>query len=331
MSHPILRRRIGILQIAALLPWGLQIAPESQAQAGQQETQPYTFVSTVHEVEVAFHAVGKDGSPVNDLKADEIEVFDNGVQAKILSFYAPQDRPIHAGILIDTSESMDKSLSGNRAIAAQFVHTILRQKDQAFVEVFGYTAHVTQGWSGDTALVTSAIRNPSRAGGNSLRGTALFETLFQACYSEFGKPDEVDAKVILLFTDGEDNASHVDMEDAVQMCQQSNTAIYAFRPEMGPGYSGGPRNLAELTRQTGGRLFRADDSDAEIKSDLATIEKDLRNQYFLSFHPSELKHDGSSHYLELKGPERVDRIGGRSGYYDRKLTEADVRPTGFVI
>ena len=332
MIPSVLQRCIGVLQIAALLAWGLEVAPESPAQAGQQGAQPYTFLSTVHEVEVAFHAVGKGGLPVNDLKSDEIEVLDDGVQVKILSFYAPQDRPIHAGILIDTSESMEKSLVKNRAIATQFVQRVLRrQKDQAFVEDFGYTARVTQAWSGDPARVISAIRNSNRAGENSLGGTALFQTLFQACYSEFGKPDEVNAKFILLFTDGEDNASHTDLEDTAQMCQQSNTAIYAFRPEMDPGYSGGPRNLAELTRQTGGRLFRADDAEAEMKNDLATIERDLRNQYFLSFHASKLKHDGSFHRLELKGPERVDRIEGRSGYYDRKLTQAEVRPDGFVL
>jgi len=136
----------------------------------------------------------------------------------------------------------------------------------------------------------------------------------------------LDAKIILLFTDGEDNASHTDMEDAVQMCQQSNTAIYAFRPEMGPHYSSGPGNLAELARQTGGRLFYADGSEREIDNDLGMIEKDVRNQYLVLFNPSKLKHDGSFHHLELKGPERIDRIGVRSGYYDRQLTQEDVRP-----
>jgi len=129
MPHPsFFRRWIGALQIAALLAWGLQVAPEGRAQTGKQDSSPYALHSTVSEVGVTFRAVGKDGVAVNDLRASEIEVFDDRVQARIVGFYAQQDRPIRAGIILDTSESMEKSLTGNRAIAAEFVQTILRQQ-----------------------------------------------------------------------------------------------------------------------------------------------------------------------------------------------------------
>jgi Ca-activated chloride channel family protein len=71
----------------------------------------------------------------------------------------------------------------------------------------------------------------------------------------------------------------------------------------------------ELASQTGGRVFHDDDSEAEIDNDLRTIEADLRNQYRLVYHPSELKHDSSFHRIQLKAPERVDTITVRSGYY----------------
>jgi hypothetical protein len=98
------------------------------------------------------------------------------------------------------------------------------------------------------------------------------------------------------------------------MCQRTNTAIYAFRAEREESlFSTGPRILAELTSETGGRVFHDDDSAAGIDSDLRTIEADLRNQYRLVYKPAELKHDGSFHRIELKAPERVDSIIIRSG------------------
>ena len=80
-------------------------------------------------------------------------------------------------------------------------------------------------------------------------------------------------------------------------------------------FSEGPKTLAELAAKSGGRVFYGDGSDAEVYSDLRTIEADLRNQYLLIYKPAELKHDGSFHRVALKAPARVESIAVRSGYY----------------
>jgi Ca-activated chloride channel family protein len=136
-------------------------------------------------------------------------------------------------------------------------------------------------------------------------------------YLEFGKIDHAaSGNFILLFTDGEDNASHTSAEEAIDACQHSNTAIYAFRATSQSG-SSGPGTLAQLASGTGGRVFFDDDPDAVIEKNLAMIEADLRNQYRLVFHPADLKHDGSFHHLELHTPDRVQALNIRTGYYDR--------------
>jgi Ca-activated chloride channel homolog len=319
-----------VIVLGALAPSAIAQIPARTAQDSAPE---YTLHTNVAEVGITFNVSDAHGLPVNDLKHEEITVFDNGVpQTMILSFEAFQDHAIRAGIIIDTSKSMENSLVQNRTIATQFARRILRQQsDQAFVEEFGYVAKVTRPWSSDSLELAISIRNVVAGKENPLGGTALFDTVFQACYSDFGKVSNANGKFILLFTDGEDNASHTDLKDAVNMCQQSNTAIYAFRPETGLSFSDGPRTLVELTEKTGGRVFHADDSEAEIYKDLDVIEGDLRNQYFLSFRPSDLKHDGSFHHIELRGPERVDRIRVRSGYYDRKISSAELSQDGFVL
>jgi VWFA-related protein len=150
-----------------------------------------------------------------------------------------------------------------------------------------------------------------------MRGTAILDAVYRACLSQFGRIDAArSSNFILLFSDGEDNASHASLGDATAQCQRSNTAIYAFRVEQQPGaFSTGATTLAEVAAKTGGRVFNDDDSDAGIYDDLRIIEADLRNQYRLVYKPAELRHDGSFHRIEVKAPERVDRIVIRAGYY----------------
>jgi Ca-activated chloride channel family protein len=290
-----------VIVLVALASPAVSQIPAGTAQSRAPE---YTLPANVAEVGITFNASDAHGLPVNDLKHEEMTVFDNGVaQTMIMSFQIFEDHAIRAGIIFDTSKSMENSLVQNRAIATQFARRILRQQsDQAFVEEFGYVAKVTRPWSSDPLELTTSIRNVVAGRENPLGGTALFDTVFQACYSDFGKVRNASGKFILLFTDGEDNASHTDLSDVVDMCQKSNTAIYAFRPEASSDSSNGPRTLMELTAKTGGRVFHADDSEAEIYKDLDIIEADLRNQYFLSYRPSNLKRDGSFHHIELRGP-----------------------------
>jgi Ca-activated chloride channel family protein len=323
---------VGLI-VVVLLALALSAIAQNSAPATQSKEPQYTLHSNVEEVDLTFHASDAQGLPINDLKHNEVTVLDNGVlQTMILGFQVFHDHAIRAGILFDTSKSMENSIVRNRAIATQFAQRILRQQsDLAFIEEFGYVAKVTQPWSADPVELATGVRNVVAGKENPLGGTALFDTVFQACYSEFGKAGHASGKFILLFTDGEDNASHTGLEDAVDMCQQSNTAIYAFRPEASSGFSDGPRTLQELTAKTGGCVFHADDFEAEINKDLEIIEGNLRNQYFLSYHPSTLKHDGSFHHIELRGPERVDTIEVRSGYYDRKISPTEHPGNGFVI
>ena len=106
------------------------------------------------------------------------------------------------------------------------------------------------------------------------------------------------------------------MKEVVDACQRTSTAIYSFRAEPKESlFSGSGTTLTELAAQTGGRVFHDNGSEEDIYEDLRVIEDDLRSQYRLIYKPAGLKHDGSFHRIELKAPERVDKITIRSGYY----------------
>lgn len=288
--------------------------PQSNAQGAAQ----YSLNVSVDEVSLIFRAADAHGLPINDLKLDELSIQDNGKPpSKILSFQSQQGFPIRAGILVDTSESTEENLPRDRAISIEYAQQLLRQQtDQAFVMDFGYISKITQPWTSDSVALTAGVRNITTGRENPIGGTALFDSIYRACFYEFGKIDHAaSGNFILLFSDGEDNASHASLKDVVDVCQRSNTAIYAFRSEPKLSWSSGPETLADLTAESGGRVFHDDDSEAAINNDLRTIEADLRNQYRLIYKPAEFKHDGSFHHIELKASDRVDSISVRSGYY----------------
>jgi Ca-activated chloride channel homolog len=309
--HAILRR---------LIVLALALAPHAFAQTDA----PYRLNVSVEEVILTFHAADSNDLPVNDLKLSDLTLLDNGIPpAKILDFQLEQNFPIRAGILIDTSGSMSAHRFRDQSIATEYAQHLLRQQtDQAFVTHFDRTTHLIQPWTNNPAALTTAIRTIPH--GDSIGGTALFDALYAACRNQFGEIDHrTSGNFILLFSDGEDNASFLDVETAVDMCQRTNTAIYAFSPNLHDGSSdSGTALLAQLTRQTGGALFYDDASAPNISTDLRTIEASLRNQYRLVFRPVRLAHDGAFHPIVLATPDRVASLTIRSGYYAPKPKRA---------
>lgn len=293
---------------------------EAQTTSERLEAQrAYRLPLPVNEVVLTFHALDNHGASVNDLKRDEIRVFDNELPApRIVAFDALTDRPICVGILIDSSESMLSALSPDKLLAEQFVQKFLRQEsDQAFVINFGYSSDFIVSSTNNLKALSQGVQDVRTGKLNALGGTAVFDTIFRACQYGFSKTSPMAvSNSILLFSDGEDTASHTSLEEALGACQRKNVAIYAFRNAPPSGRESlGPATLAELTSKSGGRTFPVVDSEDEIQQDLKTIEAEIRNQYRLVYDPANLKHDGSFHRITILPPERVGSIAVRSGYY----------------
>lgn len=284
----------------------------------QNAAAPYNLLVSVDEVDLTFHATDVNGLPVNDLKLDELKLLDNGKPpSRIVAFQPLRDFPIRAGILMDTSVSVSEYLPRNRAIATEYADRLMRQEaDQAFVMDFDFESRIAQPWTSDRSLLGAGLGSARSNTWNRMGGTAIIDSIYRACLNQFGSINYgVSANFILLLSDGEDNASHAYLNEAVAMCQRTNTAVYAFRVHPESRFSDGSNTLAELASQTGGRVFEVEDSDAAIYEDLRTIEADLRDQYRLVYKPVDMKHDGAFHRIALKGPKRVKSMTVRSGYY----------------
>ncbi|MDE1176597.1 MAG: VWA domain-containing protein [Edaphobacter sp.] len=291
------------LCIAALLA--------SACTTGSQTSAPYSIKVNVDEVELTLHADDAQGMPVNDLRASDLQITDNGhPPRRIVTFQPMRNLPIRAGILIDTSSSMEPSRETMLDIATVYAQRVLQQAtDQAFVMSFSKRSQTLQSWSGSPAALTAAIARS----GNIPSTTALYDTLYAACREQFGRlAHDTTGNFIMLFSDGDDDASYLPLRSAVDMCQQTNTAIYVFRPDSAIT---GLHNLSDLASLTGGRVFRIGASGAEIDEDLHIIQANLRNQYRLIYNPAAMPHNGAFHRILIVPPDRVAAITTRSGYY----------------
>ena len=298
------------------------MAGQTYAQSASSVDKPqnqYKLKLPVDEEVLTFHAVDEHGLPVHNLKADEIRIFDNGSSPRRkMAFDSTLNRPLRTAILLDTSESMEQDVSVGKHIAQQFAEHIFRQEsDQAIVIDFAYESDPSGRWTGNASYLSHNIQNVRVGARNPIHGTAIFNAIFRTCAYDFKDADPaVTGNFILLISDGEDDAGKTSMEEALRACQGSNTVIYAFRIPSKDAYnSSGPKTLADLATNTGGRVFPANGAPDQILDDLNTIESEMRNQYRLVYTPESLKHDGKFHSIELQMPDRVKQVEVRSGYF----------------
>ncbi len=278
----------------------------------------YTLNASVDEVILTFHPTDAQGLPIHDLKADEVTIRDDALPPRrVVSFVSLQDRPIRAALLLDTSQSMQFALRTSKELASTFLKNTLREaSDQAMIMEFGNSSDFLQSWTGDRLFLDRSIQNVRSGRMNPLPGTAIFDTVFRACFYGFKDVNPgATGNFILLLSDGEDNAGHTSLDEALRACQRSNVAIYAFLiPDRAHHASTGSQTLRSLATQTGGQVFAADQTPETILSDLKIIESETRNQYRIVYNPAAFRHDGKFRTIQLHLPDRVAGVVVRSGY-----------------
>jgi VWFA-related protein len=310
-----MRRRPALFLLSGfLLPLLAAQTPQSPRKGAAS---PYTLRIPVDEISLTFHAAGPSGAPLTHLNRGDLHLSDNGKgQTNIVMLEALDNLPIRAGFLFDTSASMLGAIDFNRAIIHTYASQLLRKGyDRAFVEQFDTETFLRQDWTDSDAAIAAGAAAVGNTPDRYEPLTAIFDSLYTTCRDQWKpNPNQPTGNFILLFSDGEDDDSHAYLSEAVDMCQRTRTAIYAFIRGRHRQFSDGYRTLEDLTQQTGGRLF-VDPHGGKILEDLETIEAEQRNQYRLVYKPSNFKADGSFHHIRLACSVPSSRVVTRSGYY----------------
>lgn len=261
---------------------------------------------------VVLHAsvTDKKGKLVMNLNQQAFKVFENG-QPQQVKIFRREDVPVSLGIIIDDSGSMSTKRSRVEAAALEMVRNSNPQ-DEVFIINFNDDAYLDVPFTNDIHKLEQGLARIDSRGGTAMRDAISSSLDYMA------KNAKKDKKVLLIITDGNDNASSISLEKVVARANQSDTLIYAiglFTEEEKHEATKARRALNELCNATGGLAFYPKEV-SEVQSLAVEVARDIRSQYTIAYTPSIQALDGS--YRQIK--VTVDAPGKpvvrtRSGYY----------------
>ena len=240
---------------------------------------------------------------------------DQKAPAKVNSFHQQINLPLRVGIVIDSSTSIRTRFQFEQQSATEFLLQILKAKsDRAFVMDFAESARVDQDWTNNIDALETGV-NRIRPGG----GTALFDAVYTACRDKLltERGPEPVRKAMVLISDGEDDVSHVYLDEAIKECQRAETILYAVSTNWNPSGGKGDHVLTQMAAETGGQAFFPP-SVEEMSTSFHAIEEELRSQYALVYTPADFKENGAFRPIYLFCNDRRYQVRTRKGYFAPK-------------
>jgi VWFA-related protein len=310
-------------------------APGARTPPPEKKAREYTINVDVNLVVLHATVLDRRGKTVDDLQADNFRVFEDGTPQKV-SVFSHADIPVTMGIVIDDSGSMREKRQAVNTSALTFVKTSNPQ-DQVFVVNFNDVYYLdTPGEFATNIEDLQAALNKIDSRG----GTALYDAVYASLdHLKLGNRDK---KVILVITDGEDNASRYSFEELLRYAQKSTAVIYTIGllGSEEPGglfkiHGSGPHRAAKilekLAEATGGQGYFPKSLD-EVEGTCRQIARDIRNQYTLAYYPTNIKKDGSFRAVRVDAflPRNRTKlmVRTRPGYYAPKAQPAAPVSTG---
>ena len=288
---------------------------------------PFTIHRIVDETAL-FFSVSHHGHTVDDLSIADIQIRDDDKPpAKIVEFIPQSRLPLRLGLLIDTSNSVEKRFSFEKRAAERFMDRVLNSdSDLAFVAGFNTDITVTQDFNADPIELAKGIESLSNDG-----QTSLFDAVYYACWKLAAYPDEGRvARVLVVLTDGEDNSSHSTLKQALQQAEASGVTIYAVSTAEDPDYwmqklqdeSDADRVLEMLAQRSGGQAMFPHDLRG-LDRELAKLPDVIRNRYLVAYRPAEFAPNGKYRTIAVTAEKDGKRlqVNVRKGYYARSGAE----------
>jgi Ca-activated chloride channel homolog len=260
---------------------------------------------------VVLHAsvTDKRGHLVPDLKEKDFKVLENGV-AQPIKIFRHEDVPVSMGLLVDDSGSMRDKRARVEAAALALVRASNPQ-DEVFVVNFNDEAYLDVPFTNDIKKMEQGLSRIDSRGGTAMRDAINMSIDY---LKKNGKRDK---KVLIIVTDGNDNASGTSLERVVQRSIQSEVLIYAvglLSEEQRHEAAKAKRALKELTAATGGVAFYPKEV-SEISGLALQIASDIRSQYTLAYTPA-IPDDGSYRQIKVEvNAAGHPTVRTRSGYY----------------
>jgi VWFA-related protein len=290
--------------------------PASTAPGGPLHKEGEGYILRTHVDEVVLNASVIEGTHlVQDLTRDDFQVFEDGVRQTIISFQHT-DLPVSIAMVVDNSGSMSRKRPAVNKSALDLIQASNPQ-DEAFVVNFSDEAFIDQEFTSDVNKLRDGLGHIESRG-----GTALYDAVV-ASADKLVADGKRPKQVLIIITDGEDNASTLSLEQTIRRVQQlSGPVIYSigllFGDEMTHSEVRHARRALEmLSGETGGAAYFPK-SIEQIDEIAAEVARDIRSQYTIGYHSTKPSSEPGFRHVEVKvqaaGKGKME-VRTRTGYF----------------
>jgi Ca-activated chloride channel homolog len=291
-------------------------APSRPGEVQKLKDGVYTIHQDVDEVLLTCAVVDEKGRLITDLSRGEFRVLEDGVPQVTTSFLH-QDQPVSLGILVDNSGSMlDKRAAVNAA--ALNLLKASNPHDATFIVNFSDHAYLDQSFTSDLVALNRGLSHFDSRG-----TTALYDAV-AASADELAKHRELPKQVLLVITDGADNASHLELEQAIRRVQKlGGPVVYTIGLLFGTDKEESEQArsaLERLSAETGGIAYFPH-SLTDVDTIATEVARDIRDQYTVGYRPTKSASEEGYRVVrvEVSAPKHGKLIvRTRNGYFVRK-------------
>ena len=225
-------------------------------------------------VELYTSVTDRSGTPVRGLADADFEVYVDGERQPLQRFDNAANQPVHAGILFDTSLSMDQRLNAAEEAALHFFELVLGPRDRAALITFNDRPELAVGFTGSKEALAGGLADLVAEG-----ETALYDSILYSLYYFGGLRGK---RALILLTDGGDSSSEYGFEEVLEYARRSQVAIYSIGIGIDAREVLFRGRLQQLCNATGGRCFFITGA-SELPRVYERIETEVRAQYVLVF------------------------------------------------
>jgi VWFA-related protein len=276
----------------------------------------FTMHQDVDEVLLTCAVVDEKGRGITDLTRGDFRVWEDGV-AQTTSSFLHQDQPVSLGILVDNSGSMRDKRAAVNAAALNLLKASNPQ-DGTFIVNFSDRAFLDQGFTSNIDALNRGLSHFDSKG-----TTALYDAV-AASADELAKHGKLPKQVLLVITDGADNASRLELEQVIRRVQNlGGPVVYTIGLLFGADKEESERArsaLEKLSQETGGIAYFPH-SLQEVDSIAVEVAHDIRDQYTIGYRST--KPASQEGYRSVRVEANVPKHGKlivrtRKGYYAKK-------------
>lgn len=272
---------------------------------------PATISVNVNLVVLQATARDKSGEFVSDLRQEDFHVTEDG-KPQTISLFRHEDTPVTVGLVVDSSSSMRRKRREVTAAALAFLRSS-NPKDEMFVVNFNEKVWLglpeQHPFSSDPDELEHAL-NGSLPDGK----TALYDAVERGL--EQLKSARRDKKILIVVSDGGDNASHARLEQVLDDAARADAAIYTIGVFDEDDADRNPGVLRRIARTTGGQAYFPA-SVPEVTPTCERIAADIRHQYTIGYAPTNAKLDDTYRTVRVTATRPHGgkvMVRARSGY-----------------